>query len=84
MRSRMSLYPVGTPWVIAPTFTGSASTPGIFDALMRSINAQGNVSSMPNRMPIFAITRPLAAGVTEPPSPRRHRRLRAMEQESHR
>src|SRR5688572_27643890 len=52
MRSTMTRYRAGSSIRIPPMFTNSADTPGAPIALIRSTNAGGKDSSIPNNTPI--------------------------------
>src|SRR3954447_17991615 len=62
MRSTMTAYPEVSPWISLSTRTASAVMPSTFRAFTRSINAQGNVSSWPNRIPTFFMCFPPDSG----------------------
>src|SRR5882672_768280 len=53
MRSMMTSYPLGAAIWMPPILTNSAVTSGTFMELMYWTTADGNVFSLPNRMPIF-------------------------------
>src|ERR1035438_7038295 len=47
MRSMMTAYSDGSPWITLSMWTRSATTPGSFIAFTRSTRASGNVRSVP-------------------------------------
>src|ERR1022692_4193145 len=56
IRSMMTSYFFGSSMRMPPIFTNSAVTPAVFDELIFSTKAGGNVFSIPKRIPIFLAT----------------------------